>query len=353
MIRLSIIGFGYWGPNLVRCFDGAPECQVAAVCDQDSVRLDRVRRLFPKVKAISNYEEAMNPNMVDAVAIATPTKTHYALAKMSLERGLHTFVEKPLATSTGECQDLINVANAHRCLLFVGHVFLYSAPVAKLRQLVHGGELGEICYISSTRLNLGPIRKDVNALWDLAPHDVSIMLDLMGTTPRGVSCSGLTYLSDDVHDVCSLAIDFDDHRMGLVHVSWLDPHKKRVMTVVGNRKMAVYDDLEPLEKIKVYDHRVEHPPYTESFEEFQYSYHYGDTYCPRLEQVEPLKAECRTFMQCILNGEPPKTDGHNGLAVVQVIEAADQSLRNGQGRVTIGPSAQGPTTSRESMIQFA
>jgi predicted dehydrogenase len=284
---------------------------------------------------MTSAEEAMNRDLVDAVAVATPTRNHFALAKSALERGLHTFVEKPLATSTEECQMLIDLADANNLILFVGHVFLYSAPVAKLRELVHSGELGDICYISSTRLNLGPVRTDVNALWDLAPHDLSIMLDLMEAAPRSVSCSGLTYLSEDKHDVCTLAIEFDNRKMGLVHVSWLDPHKKRVMTVVGNKKMAVYDDLEPLEKIKVYDHRVEHPPYADSFEEFQYSYHYGDTYSPRLQHSEPLKVECRSFIQSALTGQNPITDGLNGLGVVQVIEAADRSLRDGNGRVPI------------------
>ena len=192
--------------------------------------------------------------------IATPTKTHYALARRALELGIHTFVEKPLATSREECADLIELADAEQRVLFVGHVFLYSAAVAKLKEIVSRGELGEICYISSTRLNLGPVRRDVNVLWDLAPHDTSIILELMGGSPTSVSCSGLAYLDRNIHDVCNLTMQFPNNRIGMVHVSWLDPHKRRVMTVVGSKKMAVYDDIEPLEKIRIYDNGVEPMP---------------------------------------------------------------------------------------------
>ena len=187
--------------------------------------------------------------------------------------------------------------------------------------------------MSSTRLNLGPVRRDVNALWDLAPHDVSIMLELMGTRPVSVSCSGLAHLNKSVHDVCTLAMHFENNRLGIVHVSWLDPHKKREMTVVGSKKMVVYNDIEPLEKIKVYDNGVEAPSYSDSYGEFQFSYRYGDMYSPRLNEVEPLKAECLSFVDCIVQKKRPTTDGQNGLDVVTVIEAADISLQNGHGEI--------------------
>jgi predicted dehydrogenase len=271
--------------------------------------------------------------------IATPTNTHFPLARHALEKGLHAFVEKPLATSSRECEELISLASAEDVVLFVGHVFLYSAAVVKLKELVVSGELGDLYYISSRRLNLGPVRRDVNALWDLAPHDISVMLELMDSPPVSVSCSGLAYLDEQLHDVCSLTVQFENRKMGIVHVSWLDPHKTRLMTVVGSKKMAVYNDVDTTERIKVYDHGVDAIPYNDSFGEFHYAYRYGDTYSPRLEEREPLKAECRSFVESITNGTMPKTDGHNGLQVVRILEAATVSLFNGNGRVGLGADA--------------
>jgi predicted dehydrogenase len=230
---------------------------------------------------------------------------------------------------------LISRADANGCVLFVGHVFLYSAAVAKLKQIVTAGDLGDIYYISSTRLNLGPVRRDVNALWDLAPHDISVILELMGASPVSVNCSGLAYLDQNIHDVCNLTMQFPDNRIGIVHVSWLDPNKRRVMTIVGSKMMAVFDDIQPLEKIRIYDTGVELPPPSASFGEFPCSYRYGDIYCPRIQEGEPLKAETRGFIDAILSGDRPKTDGWNGLSVVEVIEAADASLRDSGGHVPV------------------
>jgi predicted dehydrogenase len=335
MIRIGVIGLGHWGPNLVRCFQEFPDCQVAYVCERDLDKLHQVCNRFPDVIGTTDDREVLRRERIDAAVIATPTKTHYELAKRSVEMGLHTFVEKPLATSARQCLDLIGRAEANRCTLFVGHVFLYSAAVAKLKEVVARGELGDICYISSTRLNLGPVRRDVNVLWDLAPHDTSIILELIGQSPRSVSCSGLAYLDRNIHDVCNLTMHFPDNRIGMVHVSWLDPHKRREMTIVGSKKMAVYDDIEPLEKVRIYDNGVEPEPFSSSFGEFLYSYRYGDILSPRIKEVEPLKAEARSFLDCILSGMRPRTDGWNGLRVVEVIEAASVSLRDGGGQVPI------------------
>jgi predicted dehydrogenase len=335
MVRIGVIGLGYWGPNLVRCLRESAECQVTHICDRDTEKLRQVCARFPDVVATTDSADVLLRDQVDAVVIATPTRTHYRLAKQALDAGLHTFVEKPLATSGEECADLIKRADANDCVLFVGHVFLYSAAVAKLKEIVSNGELGDIYYISSTRLNLGPVRHDVNALWDLAPHDLSIILELMGQSPNSVSCSGLAYLDRNIHDVCNLTMKFSDNRIGIVHVSWLDPHKRRVMTVVGSQKMAVYDDIAPLEKIRIYDNGVQAAPGASSFGEFLYSYRYGDIHSPRIEEVEPLKAELRSFVDAIVYGARPKTDGWNGLRVVEVLEAADTSLREGGGHVPV------------------
>jgi len=326
MIRFGLVGLGYWGPNLVRNLSNLRDCKVTALCDLNPRRLADYREQFPDVKGTTDIDEVLDPNVCDAVVIATPTGTHFELGRKALERGLHTFVEKPLATSSQECQELIALAESRDKQLFVGHVFLYSSPVLKLKEMVTNGDLGNLYYISSARRNLGPVRRDVSALWDLAPHDISIMLELMEGLPLTVSCSGLAHLNKDVHDVCSLSMRFAENRMGIVHVSWLDPHKKREMTVVGSKKMAVYNDVEPLEKIKIYDNGVEGPRKCESYGDFQFSYRYGDTFSPKLNHVEPLKAECQAFVEAIKSGVPAITDGGNGLDVVRVLEAAHKSL---------------------------
>ena len=327
MLRVGIVGLGYWGPNLVRCLSEMDGCTVSYVCDRDPKRLEAINRRFPSVVPTNNLDVLLHSDPVDALVVATPTSTHAEIASQALAAGLHVFVEKPLALSTSECRDLIDLAEQRERVLFVGHVFLHSAPVTKLRELVHSGDLGDIYYISSRRLNLGPVRRDVSALWDLAPHDVSVMLDLLQCSPTEVSCCGESFLRPGNHDVCNLTMRFPEGRMGLAHVSWLDPRKDRVMTVVGSQRMAVFDDVEPLEKIRVYDRGVETAPYTTSFGEFQYSYRYGDTFSPRLEGVEPLSAECADFLACIRDGKSPRTDGANGLEVVAVLEAADASMR--------------------------
>jgi len=239
MIRVGIIGLGHWGPNLVRNLDSVSGAKVAAFCDVEAKRLQHVAARFPDAYATDNAFEIINRDMVDAIVIATPTRTHYPLTRRALEQGIHTFVEKPLATSVAECQNLVQLSEQNGVVLFVGHVFLYNAAVIKLKELIEGGDLGEVCYISSERLNLGPVRRDVSALWDLAPHDISIILNLIDSVPVSVNAQGLAYLHKKVHDVCTLNIHFQNGCMATIRVSWLDPNKTRRMTVVGDRKMAV------------------------------------------------------------------------------------------------------------------
>jgi predicted dehydrogenase len=334
MIRIGVVGLGHWGPNLVRCFSELENCKVTAVCDQSQDQLLRMTSRFPGVYPAENFETLLDRDMVDAVVIATPTSTHFKLASKALAHDLHVFVEKPLARTSEECRKLVDLANERNRLLFVGHVFLHSAPVQKLRDLVLSGELGNINYISSRRLNLGPVRKDVSALFDLAPHDISMMLYLLGHSPESVTCSGLAHLNPSVHDVCNLTMQFAGNKIGMVHVSWLDPRKERVLTVVGDKKMAVYDDLEQ-EKIKIYDKGIDAPPPSTDFAEFQYSYRYGGSYSPWVQEKEPLKAECADFIRCIQDGDIPATDGENGFQVTAVLEAAHQSLMQGGNPVDV------------------
>ena len=336
-VRVGVIGLGAWGTNLVRVLNELTHCQVEALCDANHERVEAFSKRFPAAHATTIIDEVLNPEIIDAVVIATPTRTHFPVAHQALSQGLHTFVEKPLATTSTECQKLIELAEQQNLTLFVGHIFLYSAAVAKLQDMVNNDEFGDLYYMSSTRLNLGPVRHDVSALWDLAPHDVSIMLNLMDSQPVSVSCSGLAHLNKSIHDVCTLNIHFENNRMGIIHVSWLDPHKKREMTVVGSKKMAIFNDLEPLEKIKIYDNGVEASCGDGSYGQFQVSYRYGDMFCPRLEEIEPLKSELRNFLQCARFNELPKTDGRNGLNVVRVIEAAEISLLENRGEVSLAP----------------
>jgi predicted dehydrogenase len=342
-LRIGVIGLGYWGPNLVRVLDGLPGCSVTALCDLNVDRLKDFCDRIPTAFGTTDVAKILTKDAVDAIVIATPTKTHFELARQALSQGIHTFIEKPLATSSQECQILIDMADANHLKLFVGHIFLHSAPVAKLKEMVRNDDFGDIYYMSSTRLNLGPVRHDVSALWDLAPHDISIMLELMGSAPVSVNCSGLAHLNESIHDVCTLNMQFENNRMGIVHVSWLDPHKKREMTVVGSKKMAIYNDLEPLEKIKVYDNGIEYQNGASdsngTFADFQVSYRYGDMFCPRIVEVEPLKAELGNFVECIIDNKLPKTDGRNGLDVVRVIEAANFSLLENLGDVELAPLA--------------
>jgi len=285
----------------------------------------RIKERYPQAAAFEDFDAMLDSGSIDAVVLATPTRTHFSLGMRALERGVHVLVEKPLAETAKQCREMILAAERTSCILYVGHVFLHSSPVRKLRDLITEGELGRLNYISSRRLNLGPVRKDVSALYDLATHDISMMLYLMGCSPHLVSCCGVDLLKPGNHDVCNLTMHFPDNRMGMVHVSWLDPRKERVLTVVGDRKMAVYDDLDQ-EKIKVFDKGVVFPPETGDFAEFQFSYRHGGSYSPFLNEKEPLKAECLDFIRCIERSLEPLTGGKNGLEVVEVLEAANSSL---------------------------
>ncbi|MCU0721961.1 MAG: Gfo/Idh/MocA family oxidoreductase [Pirellula sp.] len=351
MIRVGIIGLGYWGPNLVRCFSDLENCKVTAVCDQSCDQLLRIKNRFPGVYPVESFDELLDRDLVDAVVIATPTATHFDLAMKSLEHDLHVFVEKPLAKTSAQCRKLVEKAGERNRVLFVGHVFLHSSPVKKLKDMIDSDELGRINYISSRRLNLGPVRKDVSALYDLAPHDISMMLHLLGQQPYSVSCSGFDRLNPGIHDVCNLTMMFEGNRMGMVHVSWLDPRKERVLTVVGEKRMAVYDDLEQ-EKIKIFDKGIDKPASTTGdFAEFQLSYRYGGSYSPYIKEQEPLKAECSEFIRCIVDGDIPLTDGVNGLNVVEVLEAADISLRSGGQPVEISQLIESEQNNRHGVVR--
>src|ERR1700751_4448060 len=319
-IVVGVVGCGYWGPNLVRNFKGLPNCNLKAMCDTSEARLAHLRSLYSDVEGVTDFEHLVNGVGLDALIIATPVRHHYALAKASLLAGKHTLIEKPMAASSAECEELIQIARSNGLVLMVGHTFLYSTPVQKITEIVQAGDIGEIRYINSRRLNLGLFQKDINVAWDLAPHDISIILHVLGENPETVNCQGNAHVTPGVEDVTNISLSFKHKRFATIQSSWLEPRKVREMTIVGTRRMIVYDDLETHEKIRIYDTRVERPPHHDTFAEFHYSYHYGDIYVPYIKQEEPLKAECQHFLDCIKHGGTPLTSGQRGLELVQILE---------------------------------
>lgn len=325
-INMATVGCGYWGPNLIRNFHSLPDCNLMKICDLDINRLNHIKSIYPYLEYTTKFEDIINDNNIDAVAIATPVSAHHRLAKACLLAGKHTFVEKPLAASTEECLELIDIAKHKSLTLMVGHTFIYSPPVRKMKELILSGEIGDILYISARRLNLGLFQKDINVAWDLATHDISIILYLIEQFPTSVSCQGQAHINPGIEDVTNICLNFHNTSFALIQSSWLDPKKIREITLVGSKKMVCFDDTEPLEKIKIYDKHVTIPPHYDTFAEFQYAYHYGDMHAPYLKQTEPLKMETQHFIDCINDGCKSDSSGLEGLQVVQVLEAANKSL---------------------------
>lgn len=332
-VKVGVIGCGYWGPQLVRNLHDMPNVELVGVADSKPERLEFLRRHYPTVKAFSSHTDLLDTD-VQAVVIATPIHTHHRLAMEALAAGKHILVEKPLAASVAEAVDLIKLGQARHRVVMVGHTFLYNPAVQELRRLVGDGELGRVYYVDAARLNLGLFQRRANVIWDLAPHDVSILMYLLGTSPVAVSARGSTCVQDDVHDVAYLELLFETGVSAHVHVSWLDPAKVRRITVVGDRKMAVYNDVSLAEKIRVYDTGVG-TPMTNSFGEFQMSYRHGQVTIPYITWQEPLRLECEHFVDCVRTGKDPRTDAMQGLTVVSVLEAASESLRRAGERVAV------------------
>lgn len=330
-LNVGVVGCGYWGPNLIRNFHSLANCNLKLICDSNEQRLTHMRQVYPQVEGATDFGTLLNGAGLDAIVICTPVRHHYAMAKASLMAGKHTFIEKPMAESTAECEELIALARRQGLILMVGHTFLFSPAVRKIKEIIEYGDIGDLRYISARRLNLGLFQKDINVTWDLAPHDISIILHVMGESPDTVACWGDAHVTPGIEDVTSLYLGFGRNRAATVQSSWLDPKKVREMTFVGSKRMIVYDDVATNEKLKIYDARVERPPHYDTFAEFQYSYHYGDMYVPYLKQEEPLKLECQHFLDCIRTGATPMTCGSRGRDVVQILELASQSLRqNGE-----------------------
>lgn len=344
-VSVGVVGCGYWGPNLVRNFKSLPGCHLKAMCDKSEARLKHMRSLYSDVEAINDYDHLLNGVGLDAVVVATPVRYHFALAKAALLAGKHTFIEKPMASSAAECEELNAIADKKGLVLMIGHTFLYCSAVRKIGEIIKSGELGEIRYINSRRLNLGLFQKDINVAWDLAPHDISIILHILGETPQIVNCQGNAHVTPNIEEVTNMSLTFSNKRFATIQSSWIEPRKVREMTIVGTKRMIVYDDLQTSEKIRVYDVRVERPPHYDTFAEFHYSYHYGDSYIPHLKQEEPLKTECQHFIDSIEKGTRPITCGRRGLEMVKILEAASQSLKGQGAPIALTPA--GTTTFTE------
>ncbi len=337
-IKVGLVGFGYWGPQHARCFSQLPQSELAWTCDLSQARLDHLKRLHPEVQTTCNYEDLLASD-VDAVVIATPPSAHHAMAMQALRAGKHVLIEKPLATSARDAEEVVREAERQGLVAMVGHTFEYNPAVEAMRDLIARGELGDVYYIDGARVNLGIFQHDINVVWDLAPHDVSILRFVLGMVPHRVSAHGRAYVQQrrGIHDVAYMTFWFPNDILADLRVSWLDPAKIRRYTVVGSRKMLVYDDIEPERKIVIYDKGVELPPYADTEEEFHLSYRYGEGIMYPLAWQEPLKRECAHFLECIREGKEPRTSVREGLQVVEVLEAVQRSLEKDAGWEEVRP----------------
>lgn len=333
MIRVGVIGAGAWGMNHVRTFASMSDCKLAAVSDARSEVRASLQRTYPAIETFEDGASLIASDKVDAVVIATPSPSHASLARLAATTGKHVLVEKPMALSVADAEACVAAADKSGVVLMTGHLLLYHSAVLYLRQLIDSGELGEPRYVYCERVNLGTIRKDENALWSFAPHDLSVAAFLLGTDIADVSARGAAYLQPSVHDVVFTNVRYADGRMANIHVSWLDPHKSRRIVLVGSKKMAVFDDMSA-EKIRVYDKGADRVPAAVGYEE-HLTVRSGDIVIPNIKLEEPLKVEAKHFLSCIQQGKTPRSDGRNGLLVVKMLEAAQQSLDQGGAPVQI------------------
>jgi len=346
---IAVVGCGYWGPNLIRNLHTLNRFRNIVACDTSPRQLERIQSLYPHVLATDRYDSVLANEDVRAVVICTPVKTHHELARAALLAGKHVFIEKPMAATSQECEGLSSLAEKRGQVLMVGHTFEYSPAVNKAREIIHSGELGSLVYLSFSWLNLGPYRPDINVVWDLAPHQLSILIHLLGRHPAAVNAHGRAHYRKSIEDVATAALHFDTGEVAFLQVSWVDPCKTRRVTVVGTRKMLVFDDVEINEKVKIYDKGIDVPPHYETFADFHFSYRYGDINIPRIEDQEPLKLECQHFLECIEGGLRPRSDGRSGGRVVALLEAICESMERNGARVKIRRAAPAhPPATREN-----
>ena len=329
MINIAVIGYGYWGPNLVRNFVDNPETSVLYICDNDSLRIKAAKQKYPFIKCTNNYKKLLNDENLHLIAIATPVSSHFNLALEALNAGKHVLLEKPMTTKVSEAERLINLAEKKGLKIFVDHTFIYTGAVRQLKTLLSSGSVGDIYYFDSVRVNLGLFQSDVNVIWDLAPHDFSIMDHLISEKPAAISAIGASRVQGLIEDIAYVTVKFRSGLLAHFHVNWLSPVKIRRIIIGGSQKMIVFDDLNPDEKIKVYDKGVtliDEPRdkiYTDLIQ-----YRIGDMYVPRIESKEALKQEVEHIVDCLKNNKKPITDGEAGLEVIRLLEATQESIKN-------------------------
>ncbi|MDZ7725180.1 MAG: Gfo/Idh/MocA family oxidoreductase [candidate division KSB1 bacterium] len=333
-MNIAVVGLGYWGPNLVRNIYEAKMCSGIYCCDKDPAKTKTIKTKYPEINITNNYKDILNNQDIEAVVIATPVSTHYPLGLEFLNAGKHVFIEKPFAASTEQANELVNTAEKRNKVIMVGHTFEYSPPVLKIKELIDKNELGDIYYISSSRVNLGLHQKDVSVIWDLAPHDFSCLFFWLNEDPIRISAMGKDYVQKGIPDVAFINLEFPSGSFANVQVSWLAPSKLRRTAIIGSEKMLVYDDTQNVEKVKIYDKGVDYVN-PESFGEFQLSYRTGDIISPRLETFEPLNREMQHFVNCCKTGKTPISDGRDGLRVVKALESAEYSLNHNGESVEI------------------
>lgn len=326
MIKIGIVGCGYWGPNLIRNFHEIDSCEVKYICDTRPEKLKGICKKYPSIKGITDYRDMLKDKEVNAIVLATPVSTHYQLAKKALLNDKHVLIEKPLATNIQEAKELIALAKKKKKILMVGHTFLYTPAVLKVKELIINKTVGDIYYIDSSRVNLGLFQPDVSVVWDLGPHDISIILYWLDEEPIEVHATGSSFIQKNINEVAFITLKFKSGVTAHIHISWLAPCKLRRTTVVGAKSMVVYDDTESVEKVKIYDQGVIKNP--ENYGEFQLTYRAGDVVSPRLDTIEPLQRECLDFISSIQTGKEPKSNSQFGLKVVKVLEYAERSIKN-------------------------
>jgi predicted dehydrogenase len=326
-MKVAVIGAGYWGPNLIRNFLMLDEIESVVACDLDTVRLEKMSKLFHGIETSTNHDEVIGRIDIDIVVIATPVSTHHEIAKKALLAGKHCFIEKPMTASVAEAEELIELARQHRVKLFVDHTFVYTGAVRKMKEIITSGRLGEIYYFDSVRINLGLFQHDVNVIWDLVPHDLSIMDYLLEQKALSVSAIGTCHVGNGLEDIAYLTLEFENNLIAHFHVNWLAPMKIRKTLIGGTKSMIVYDDTEASEKVKIYDKGIDVTT-REGVYDTLVQYRTGDMLSPKLDQEEALAVGTRHFIECILNDTKPTTDGHAGLNVVRILEASAISIKN-------------------------
>ncbi len=351
MVGIGLVGFGYWGPNLGRNFSVTPDCRFVAICDQTPSRLEAAARQFPACLTTSRYEDLMLHPGIDAIAIATPASTHFELARRALASGKDVLVEKPMTTTAADAERLIELADRHGRILAVDHTFLYTDAVRKIKDLLDSGEIGNLLYMDSVRTNLGLFQRDHNVIWDLAPHELSIVMHLVAEDPISVQALGACHAGNGIENLAYVHLEFPNNFVAHFHLNWLAPVKIRQTIVAGSRKMIVYDDMERSEKIKIYDKGIaieKSSAGVDALYKACIAYRSGDMTAPHLENSEALRVETAHFVQCVRERRRPIADGHAGLRVVRMLEAAEQSLRSGGQPVILNRSGlrQAPGGSR-------